>query len=139
MTKKTHIAVATACVMPLVTPASLIYIPASIFGGIFADFDYKVGIEHRTATHSFLAMCFMSMFIYFTVSNKMIALCFAIGYMSHLILDYFTVMGVMWLYPFQKRYSLGLCKTRDATDLYIRLLAIAFIALTLKKYINIDF
>lgn len=138
MTKKTHIAVAAACVIPFTTPGTLIFIPSAILGGVFADFDFMLGLEHRTVTHSFLAMFFMSMFVYFTVSNKMIALCFLIGYASHLILDSLTVMGVPWLYPNPRRYSLGICKTRDATDLFFRLLAIAFIALTLKKYINID-
>lgn len=138
MTKKTHIFVAAACVMPFTGPGTLMYIPTAVLGGIFPDFDFWLGLEHRTVTHSTIAMAFLSMFMYFTASNKMWALCFAIGYLSHLLLDSLTVMGVPWLYPNPKRYSAGVCKTRDSIDLYIRLLAIAFIVAFLKKYIGIE-
>lgn len=133
MTKNTHVFVAVAAVMPFTTTLqATIYIPVAIAASIIPDFDFFLGLEHRTITHSLLLMTILvaPMFII----DKTLALYFFIGYLSHLILDYFTVMGVPWFYPFnKKKYSLNVCHTRDSIDLYVRLIAIFFITIYLTQ------
>lgn len=124
MMKSTHSFVALAITVPLIidNPTSFI----GVIGAIAPDWDYYLGIKHRTTTHSISALILTTLSIYWFDSK--IALVWFISYLSHLILDSLTVTGVPFLYPLvKKRYSLGNLKTRSGEDLFIQLLAIAYI------------
>lgn len=43
------------------------------------------------------------MFISNNINNYYLLISFVIGYTGHLLLDTFTVEGIMWLYPFNKK------------------------------------
>lgn len=125
MTKKTHIAVGIAAILPLFS----IYPKCAfigIIGATLPDIDIRLGIEHRTITHSFIALFLSTMIV--MLCNFNIGLVFGLSYLTHLLLDSFTKMGVPFLYPFNKEYyGLKLIKTGGSEDLFICLLAIFFI------------
>lgn len=128
MTKKTHIAVAVAAILPIIianySPITFI----GLLGATAPDWDMLFGIEHRTITHSFIALLTSSLIVYIFSYNA--GLIWLIAYISHLILDSFTKMGVPLLYPFKKKYyGLKLIKTGSSEDLFICLLAIFFICI----------
>jgi inner membrane protein len=124
MMKRTHIAIGVAAALPII-----INNPVSIFGvlgSIVPDWDYILGIKHRTYTHSLLVLFISSVSI--LTLNKWIALVWLINYVLHLIADSFTKMGTPFLYPWNKKYyGYKLIKTRGAEDYFIQALAIAFI------------
>ncbi|NFV48380.1 metal-dependent hydrolase [Clostridium botulinum] len=128
MTKKTHLCVGIALTLPIIytffNPISLL----GILGSIAPDWDLKLGIKHRTITHSLLALIISTSIIY--IFSSSIAIVFALNYLLHLILDSLTKMGVPFLYPFKNRYyGLKLIRTGGTEDLCICAIAIAFITL----------
>ena len=128
MTKKTHLCVGIALTLPIVytffNPISFV----GILGSIAPDWDLKLGIKHRTITHSLLSLIISTSIIY--IFSSSIAIVFALNYLLHLILDSLTKMGVPFLYPFKNRYyGLKLIRTGGTEDLCICAIAIAFITL----------
>ena len=124
MMKRTHIAIGVAATLPIIinNPISAI----GMLGSIIPDWDYILGIKHRTYTHSLLILAISSITI--LVFNKWIALVWFINYGLHLVADSFTKMGIPYLYPWNKKYyGYKLIKTRGAEDYFIQALAIAFI------------
>ena len=124
MMRKTHIAIgclATSILLSnhIVQPLSII----GIIGATFPDIDCKVGIKHRTITHSILILILSSLLIRF--SNKDIALVWFANYLLHLVSDSFTKSGVPFLYPFVKRkYGPKLIKTGSSIDYFITIVCI---------------
>ena len=69
-------------------------------------------VGHRTLTHSILVLIILTGMLFF-IAPVFITIAFFVGYLSHLILDSFTVSGVPFLYPFKKRnYGLRFCYTQ---------------------------
>ena len=128
MMKKTHATIAIAATIP--TIAYLNIPPVSILGIIGAmapDWDFILGLKHRTITHSLLLL-FISSFLV-SLFNVNISLIWFISYFLHLIADSFTKMGVPFLYPLIKdRYGLKLIKTGGAEDMFIFILALFLIS-----------
>lgn len=126
MTKRTHIAVGVAVTLPIILNYHPVISWVGIVGSIVPDFDFLFGIEHRTITHSLIAITISTIFIY--LFNANVAAIFAINYCIHLVLDSFTIMGIPLLYPFDKKYyGLKLVRTGGTEDLLICLLAIYII------------
>lgn len=125
MTKKTHISVGIVTSLRIINHIP----PYALFGVIGAtlpDIDLILGIKHRTFTHSLLALFLSTMVV--MVIDFNIGIVFSISYLSHLILDSFTKMGVPWFYPFSKKYyGLKIIKTGGAEDLLLCILAIYLI------------
>lgn len=73
--------------------------PHSIMGrhNIFARF-----MKHRGFTHTIPAMIIFSALL--SVLFGEFTLGFMFGYATHLITDSMTPTGIMWLYPYNKRY-----------------------------------
>ena len=134
MMKKTHTAIGIAAAIAIINKFSLPYI--SIIGVIGAnapDWDFKLGLKHRTITHS-LFLLFISSFV-ISFLSKNIAVIWFVSYLLHLLADSFTKMGVPFLYPIVKqRYGLKLIKTGGVEDMFICLLAIFLISLTILKF-----
>lgn len=120
MTKKTHLFMGAAITLVFThNPFSFI----GLIGSLAPDWDYKVGIKHRTITHSILAVLVTTALIY--VFNKQIALVWCLNYSLHLLADSLTVTGIPFLFPFNKHcYGLKIMKTGDPIDLLIMLIAI---------------
>lgn len=127
MMRKTHIAIgclATSIVLinTKVQPIAVV----GILGATFPDIDYKVGIKHRTITHSILILILSSLLVSFL--NKDIALVWFVNYLSHLIADSFTKSGVPFFYPFIKRkYGARLIKTGGSIDYFTIIVCIYII------------
>lgn len=129
MMKKTHISIGIATALPIINYFNipLISILGAI-GSVAADWDFILGIKHRTITHSLLLL-FISSFLV-SLFNVNISTIWFISYLLHLIADSFTKMGVPFLYPFiKKNFGLKLIKTGESEDMFICLLAIFLISL----------
>ena len=128
MMKKTHVTIAIAAAIPTITyfnipPISIV----GILGATVPDWDFILGLKHRTITHSLLLL-FISSFLV-SLFNVNISLIWFISYFLHLIADSFTKMGVPFLYPLIKdRYGLKLIKTGGAEDMFIFILALFLIS-----------
>jgi inner membrane protein len=125
MTKKTHIAVGILATLPLIKilPA---YVIVGILGATMPDYDLKLGIKHRTITHSLLVLFLATITV--MLFNFSLGLIFGLNYLIHLLLDSCTKTGTPFLYPFNKKYyGPKLIKTGGTEDLSICLLAIFLI------------
>lgn len=133
MMKKTHTAIAIAAAIPIIDYFNLPYI--SIIGVIGAnapDWDFRLGLKHRTITHSLLLLFVSSFAVSFFSKN--IALIWFMSYLLHLLADSCTKMGVPFLYPLvKKRYGLKLIKTGGVEDMFICLLAVFIISILYLK------
>jgi len=124
MMKRTHIAIGVAATLPIIinNPISII----GVLGSMAPDWDYLLGIKHRTYTHSLLVLTISSILI--LIFNKWIALVWFINFALHIVADSFTKMGTPFLYPWNKKYyGYKFIKTRGAEDYFIQALVIAFI------------
>lgn len=124
MMKRTHTAIGLAATLPIISnnPVGLL----GILGATAPDVDYYFGVKHRTTTHSLAALLVSSLPL--LLINKWIALVWFISYGLHLVADSFTVMGVPYFYPWNKKYyGAKSIKTRGAEDWFIQMLAIMFI------------
>ena len=65
--------------------------------------------KHRTFTHSFLAMALFSGVVYLFCRPAFIP--FAIGYASHLIVDFSNKLGLQLFFPLKWRPCLKLCRS----------------------------
>lgn len=127
MLKKTHMLVGVLVAAPVIKNTGLIS-AIGLMGATVPDIDYKIGIEHRTITHSLLVLVFTALFIYLIHPGT--AVVWGLTYLSHLLLDSFTIAGVPFLYPFiKKRYGLKKIKTGGDIELYILLLLIYLIVI----------
>lgn len=87
-------------------------------GAVVADIDhpfsllgkYNIGayaMKHRGFTHTIPGLLFFSLLVY--IFYPAMGFLFGFGYLTHLVGDYTTPSGIMWLYPFKnKKYSLRL-------------------------------
>ncbi len=96
---------------------SLIYIlrlpiVAGIISSILPDLDltftFAFPLVHRGILHTPIALIVLTTLFYLITQNKSSTLAFAIGFLTHLFLDSLTPMGIMWLFPYEKYYSLNL-------------------------------
>ncbi|PIU61177.1 hypothetical protein COS83_04740 [archaeon CG07_land_8_20_14_0_80_38_8] len=92
-----------------------------ILGSVLPDFDYLIGITHRTFTHSLLFILLISLIFY--KKDKRFSTSLLIGFASHLLLDAFTTQGIMLLYPLNNFYSYNLF---DSSSTAPNLLVIIF-------------
>jgi inner membrane protein len=123
MMKKTHLAIGVAATVQIIVKEPIGAI--GVLGAVAPDWDIILGLKHRTVTHSILALISSSVII--SMLNTDIGVVWFINYLSHLLADSLTKMGVPFLYPMKKRYGLKLFKTGSGADYLIQLLAIAFI------------
>lgn len=125
MKRITHIAVGVASTLPLLSVYPF-YSILGIVGATLPDIDIRLGVKHRTITHSLL-MLFISTLL-FALININVGFIFGLNYLIHLLLDSCTKMGVPFFYPFNKKYyGPRILKTGDQMDYFISLLAIYFI------------
>lgn len=123
MTKRTHLFVAAALTFQYITqnPISII----GLLGANFPDIDYKIGIRHRTITHTLIALLLLTFFI--TLINYKIGIVFGISFSTHLFLDSLTKTGIPLLYPFNKKYfGFKKVKTGEIEDKILGIIAISF-------------
>lgn len=124
MMKRTHVALGLAATLPMILSHPIGVL--GILGAAAPDLDYMFGIKHRTYTHSLMALITSTLLL--ILINRWICLVWGISYGLHLVADSFTVMGVPFLYPWdKKKYGAKKIKTRSAEDWFIQMLAMMFI------------
>ncbi len=119
MTGLTHVAVGVTCAAAAgASPTGLV---AAAIASTAPDLDLLIPGMHRKVTHSLLAV--VTIFLAASKYLPDLALCFTIGYASHILLDCLTPMGCPLLWPLPKRFKLPLCRTGSVGDKGIRYLA----------------
>lgn len=136
MMKKTHINIGLACIIPFLSWHNLYVIPIAILGAIMPDFDIKLGLRHRGASHSLLvafAIWFLTYLLFGSYADALL-----IGYISHLFADSFTVRGVPLLWPFsRKNYGIRIIHTDSGIERSINIIVILVIIWLLLTKLNI--
>lgn len=108
----THIGIAVFLYLCLF-PFNLENLAGVIVGAILADIDTPYSIlgrynifagimKHRGLTHTLIGMLAFYWLVNSIFPN--ISDGFIFGYFTHLLSDSLTPMGIMWLYPYKKRY-----------------------------------
>jgi len=150
MLAKTHLAfgfLSGLVAMPFVaTGNTIIFFSLVLIGALLPDIDQpnskisnKIPIipkiinifaKHRGIFHTvFLAIIIPGLLWYFIAHSYGIAL--FVGYMSHLIIDGFTVTGINFLHPFSKLHLSGFVETGTIAELVIFFVILAGIAIKL--------
>lgn len=83
-------------------------------GNVLSDVVSLVAGGHRGATHTLPAVVLVAAAVYWLWGDPALAMAAGCGYLSHLIGDTLTPMGVPWLWPLRSvdhRYSLNLFTT----------------------------
>lgn len=109
---RTHILIGVS-VYSLFFPFDLSLVLAVVLGSLFPDIDIatsKLGkynpltpfMKHRGRMHTLLILGLIALPL--SQINTSMAKGFFFGYLMHLVADTFTPRGIMWLYPFSKKY-----------------------------------
>lgn len=84
-----------------------------IIGAVLPDFDYLIGVTHRTIMHSLLFLVIIFLISY--KINKKKGTSLLIGLLSHVLLDVLTTQGVMLLWPIKTFYTYSLFNSLENT------------------------
>ena len=135
MMKKTHVAIgllATSCLI-IYTDLPRFPLLCGIIGSTMADLDFSLGIPHRTWTHSLIGVLIIVMLGSFI--NIVFGFSLCINYLTHIIADSMTKMGVPLFYPINKKYyGLKLFRTGKSEDMFICLVIIFILSEMLIKF-----
>ncbi len=85
---------------------------------------------HREATHSILMMAAATFCVHVAFAGGY-WIGFGLGYLSHLLLDYFNAMGESILWPFPGKFCLHLCSSSGSVDSVLKYLGVAVTAFVL--------
>lgn len=85
--------------------------------------------EHRTFTHSLVAMACFCMAVYLTALPLLPY--FIVGYASHLLLDITNKQGVRLFWPLRANLSLGLCHAKGMVNTTVMIVGFAVAVLLL--------
>jgi membrane-bound metal-dependent hydrolase YbcI (DUF457 family) len=104
-----------------------------LLGSVFPDIDSGVSFigrkvkfisfffRHRGVIHSILALLITSLMVLLIANNWYYSLAFAIGFLSHLLLDSLNISGVALFWPISRRIK-GVFKTMGVFDFVFLLL-----------------
>ncbi len=102
--------------------------------------------RHRGATHTFLFLFLLTILLFFIslpLRTFWIILPFLSGYLSHIILDSFTIMGVQPYIPISKKRVNWKIKTKSLSEfLFMSLVTVFFVILeilSLEVYFSMTF
>ena len=108
-----------------------------VIGSLLPDIDHpssKLGryayplsavVQHRGFTHSLISSLILPLPAILISTRYYYAL--VVGYLLHLLADTLNPSGVMWLYPYKKKYSLKLANTGGLEEVIFSVIAIMFI------------
>ena len=115
-----------------------LYCLIGLQGSIAPDIDLKIGLRHRTITHSIIALILTTMPLY--LFSHQLGIVWFINYLSHLIADSMTKMGVPYFYPYKHYYGLKLFSTGSLWEHVFILISIGlFLIYILNKYAYLQF
>ncbi|MBA2875933.1 metal-dependent hydrolase [Thermaerobacillus caldiproteolyticus] len=94
----------------------------------------KEAFGHRGMTHSLLVWAVIALVVTFE-SSSLFSIGFVLGYLFHIMEDFFSVQGVPLLWPFQtKRYKIPLYRTGSFSETMIFYLAFSLLIYVGMKY-----
>ena len=108
-----------------------------ILGSLIVDIDSKnslIGrftpfhhfLKHRGITHTLIAAIIIS--LPFMIYDESLGIIFLFGYLSHLLGDMMTPMGIKLFYPISnRRYSLNLIKVGSKEEQFVFVLMVLYI------------
>lgn len=123
MTKVTHLFIGVATTLPIVQMHPMAAV--GMVGAILPDYDLRLGLPHRTVTHSLLFLAIISGL--FWLVNIYMGLVSFIAISSHLAADSCTKMGVPLFYPHKKCFGWRKIRTGEKEENYFILGAVALI------------
>ncbi len=125
MQRHTHIifAILLFIVFSIYYNFPLFYGIFAIIGTLIPDIDIKIKGLHRKLFHNvwFLGLVLITGF-YFSLINYIIAIIFSIGFISHLISDSLTHMGIMPFWPIEKPKFRGPMKTGSKEEFVLMII-----------------
>jgi membrane-bound metal-dependent hydrolase YbcI (DUF457 family) len=73
-------------------------------GAMFPDLDYKkeLNTRHRKLFHNVWILAFVSLSLLLVANNAVFAIAFTLGFLSHVVADALTPLGVYPIYPLQR-------------------------------------
>jgi membrane-bound metal-dependent hydrolase YbcI (DUF457 family) len=119
MKKRTHLIFAVLLFLLLngIFSFPLLYAVLAVAGALVPDIDLFSMVLHRKLLHNLwvlAAIVFTGM--YFTLIDKNMAIAFSIGFISHLIADAMTPMGIKPLWPLGLPHIKGPVKTGSLAE-----------------------
>lgn len=102
---------------PTPLPQALILACITEVAALLPDWDLKFKIKHRTLTHSLLLLTTLTLLIHYAA--PVLALPFALGYGSHLVLDMLTIQGIELFYPSHRRIRVLKFRTGGRIDAFL--------------------
>lgn len=115
----------------------IIILTCIVLGSLLPDIDHpgsKLGryaypvssvVQHRGFTHSLIAALILPLPAILISTRYYLPL--VAGYLLHLLADTLNPSGVMWLYPYKRKYSLKLANTGGLEEVVFSVMAIMFI------------
>ncbi len=120
------------------------YLGLALFGALLPDIDHKKSMiskwfyplaviitflfRHRGMVHSLLFMTGFSLLVYYYVGLPF-AVPLALGFLSHIIIDSFTVHGINYLYPLTTFKVSGFIETGKAGEFVLFLVLLVLIVM----------
>ncbi|MYM92749.1 metal-dependent hydrolase [Duganella vulcania] len=102
--------------------------PKSTFGRIVPIISVPLSaiVGHRGITHSLLAVFGMALLGATSFHSSSLAMALVIGYLSHLVGDFFTNSGIPLAWPLKRRYVIPLLKTGSFAE-YLLMVVLCFV------------
>ena len=124
MKKRTHLLFAALLFFLLIGffGFPLAFVIFALVGAMVPDIDFFFMKMHRKILHNIwvlIAMVFAG--LQFSIFNNSIAIAFSIGFLSHLIADSLTPMGIKPLWPIQVPHFKGPIRTGSAIEFVLAL------------------
>ena len=88
---------------------------------------YGITKPHRSFMHSFTALFILTIIVDFIFHDA--ALPFAIGILSHILLDLLNMKKVQLFYPFKKRFGFKLCSANGMVNMVLFITCISIFIL----------
>jgi len=120
------------------TLAALLRLPVVIMllTAMAPDLDQFLGLAHRGPSHTLVAAAAIAAVMFLLTDNRRRALAAGAGYVSHLVIDTFTYSGIMWLFPLERAFSLGLVESSSASaNLLLSAYALAVFVLHRRQHV----
>ena len=76
---------------------------------------------HRSFTHSFLGLFIYSLILSYGFDSRVVG-SFSLGYISHLVLDFFNLKGISLFYPVKAKVCAGLCESSGIVNRFLVIL-----------------
>lgn len=94
------------------------------FAGIVALIIIGNKTEHRSFTHSLVCLTLFGVSVY--CACLPMALPFAVGYASHIVLDLFNIKEISLFFPLKYKFSLKLCEARGNVNTVLYWIGLSF-------------